>query len=652
MRNGRKTGQERLFVLVCSCHGYHDRKVRATDADGCKAKRDACRQTWLSHIPEGVRYAFFVGGAAPEGEPDVWALDAPDTYHGLPEKVRAAFIQALNVPGWKWLFKCDDDTYCVLSRLLDIVDKQLDAPIIISWPGNKKDTAHGGAGYLLPRSMVQAIVADELYNRKGIDHEDKQVTYSVRRAGGKRVGDARFHAFMKMEPTPQNEQITCHQATPEDMLRIHAAWMEAPRTDTAPAWLKPQCQRLLPSSLKRKEESKPPPAETPLADGLNIPRGTRRVVIFSNVVNNFDPRALPLQPGDHCIHINRARQFFKVADMDGITHALVVRRGTERANRRIRWYDPPVKDGFTQVLHIADVPMRARRPWWRNYCQRFARKCPTSGFICWHLAQEAAPSVPVVLVGFAPGEHFGTPQWHGHAWAHEAEEYARAGAHIVRPDAPGMSGNLPRVKCLVMVCSGMQHHHRRAEIRDTWAGSVPDGMAVRFWCGGEDALTAPDSTAADMVCLPGIPHKAEALPAAMLAMMRWAVAHWNFDRLFCCHDDTFTALDRLNGYTMPRGASMVGNPDAVRGYVAMHGGAGFLIARDMVELLAFQPSCQTRRGADVYISQEVQRQGGVLMPDRRFYHSTERVPALGNAQITAHGCKPGDMVNIMQNLTK
>ena len=159
-----KKEKNRLLVLICSCQGYQDRKVKASDSDGCKAKRAACRETWLATLPHGVSYAFFVGGAQPQGEPDVWALDAPDTYHGLPEKVRAAFVRALKVPGWKWLFKCDDDTYCVLPRLLAMADSLAPSPAVISWPGNAKDTAHGGAGYLLPRAMVQAIVADKHYN--------------------------------------------------------------------------------------------------------------------------------------------------------------------------------------------------------------------------------------------------------------------------------------------------------------------------------------------------------------------------------------------------------------------------------------------------------------------------------------------------------
>lgn len=97
---------------------------------------------------------------------------------------------------------------------------------------------------------------------------------------------------------------------------------------------------------------------------------------------------------------------------------------------------------------------------------------------------------------------------------------------------------------------------------------------------------------------------------------------------------------------------MVGNPDAQRWCIAMHGGSGFMLTRDMVEMLAFQPAGLVRRAADVFISQEVQRLGGVLMPERRFYHNNDCVPTLGNAQITAHRCAPEDMARIMEGLTK
>ena len=186
-----------------------------------------------------------------------------------------------------------------------------------------------------------------------------------------------------------------------------------------PPWLRPQSRRALPQVLRRGVAAMPSVG----ADGLLLPPGVRRVVIFSNVPG-VAARAV-LQPGDWAVHINRARHFTAARDAPGVTHTLVVRRGKDRAGGGPIWFDPPSTAGFTQVLHVQDVPMRSRRRWWQEYCREHPGKCPTTGFICWHLAQEAAPGLPVVLVGFNPGVDCGTYRWPGHAWEYEAEVYKR-----------------------------------------------------------------------------------------------------------------------------------------------------------------------------------------------------------------------------------
>ncbi len=195
-----------------------------------------------------------------------------------------------------------------------------------------------------------------------------------------------------------------------------------------PVWLRPQGTRVLPKALPRRR-SVLPPAQT-LMDGLTLPQGVRRVVVFSNVPG-LDARAV-LKPGDLAVHINRARHFSAARTVPGVTHTLVVRRGIDRAGGGTIWFDPPSTAGFTQVLHVQDVPMRDRRRWWLEYCRANPRKCPTTGFICWHLAREAAPGLPVVLVGFNPGADCGTYRWPGHAWEYEAKFYERTGVLRIR----------------------------------------------------------------------------------------------------------------------------------------------------------------------------------------------------------------------------
>lgn len=191
-----------------------------------------------------------------------------------------------------------------------------------------------------------------------------------------------------------------------------------------PLWLCPQSTRGLPQ-VRRRGAAVVPQDEP---SGLILPPGTRRVVIFSNVPGVAARAAV--QPGDYCIHINRARHFPAVRNAPQVTHALVVRRGRDTRTGRFVWYEPPSVAGFHQVLRVQDVPMRSRRRWWQDYCRENPGKCPTTGFICWHLACEAAPGLPVVLVGFNPGADCGTYRWPGHAWGYEARVYEQERASV------------------------------------------------------------------------------------------------------------------------------------------------------------------------------------------------------------------------------
>lgn len=185
-----------------------------------------------------------------------------------------------------------------------------------------------------------------------------------------------------------------------------------------PPWMRPQSTRVLPQVLRRGVAVD----GAAVSRGLSVPPGTRRVVIFSNVPG-LDARAM-VREGDFCVHINRARHFPAVRNAPRVAHALVVRSGQDSRTGRTFWFTPPDTTGFSQLLHVQDVPMRSRRRWWQDYCRENPGKCPTTGFICWHLAREAAPGLPVVLVGFDPSRDCGTYRWPGHAWGYEAARIA------------------------------------------------------------------------------------------------------------------------------------------------------------------------------------------------------------------------------------
>ncbi len=200
-----------------------------------------------------------------------------------------------------------------------------------------------------------------------------------------------------------------------------------------PSWLKPQSKaaRVLPKVGRRSDMRRRDMGASPV-DGFRIPRGTKRIIIFSNIPC-FDPARANLREGDFCIHCNRSIHHSTVRTIPGTTHVALVRHGEEASTREWCWFEPSSTNELRQIIHVDDEGMSSRRTWWRMY-RAVTGKTPTTGFIAWHLAQEAvAPSVPIILAGFAPGERKGTPLWDGHAWSYEAETYRKAGVQIIAP---------------------------------------------------------------------------------------------------------------------------------------------------------------------------------------------------------------------------
>lgn len=136
-------GSPRLLLLVCSCVGN-------------TALRKACRDTWLSQLPPGVEYRFFVGADAPlPDEPDVLCLPGvADTYIGLPEKVMAAIGYANRHMEFDFLGKVDDDTYLRADRLLPLLVPGVH--LLGRSRGGRR--CPGGAGYFMSREAAGKLV--------------------------------------------------------------------------------------------------------------------------------------------------------------------------------------------------------------------------------------------------------------------------------------------------------------------------------------------------------------------------------------------------------------------------------------------------------------------------------------------------------------
>jgi hypothetical protein len=191
----------------------------------------AQRETWLANL-QGADYKYFVGhpGAKAEDELAVDCADGP-LWEGhqrtwiLNRKTEAIAQYALQ-GGYDYVFKCDDDTYAFVDRLLS---SGFEAHDYAGFMGVHHATevgdyywAQGGAGYWLSRRAMAVIVWQGLYRARA---EDFAVGQTLAADGIKAHHDARYvpAATVDQLEHPSPDLITLHKVSAVWMRRIHAS---------------------------------------------------------------------------------------------------------------------------------------------------------------------------------------------------------------------------------------------------------------------------------------------------------------------------------------------------------------------------------------------------------------------------------------------
>jgi len=199
----------RILIGALSAAAYDDR-------------RQWCLDTWMPAATAlGMDAVFLIGDQSrqtPVRRNRRLLLPVPDDYPHLPMKTRAFCEWSLGQTGWDYLFKCDDDTAIVASRLAEYDTAGHDY-IGAEWrPGVKYGS--GGAGYLLSRQAVE-VVAEHLTESMG--PEDLLVGNLLRWAGIGLHEEPRFIPWGSADhrPTPQNDLITAHAVDGRMFRAIH-----------------------------------------------------------------------------------------------------------------------------------------------------------------------------------------------------------------------------------------------------------------------------------------------------------------------------------------------------------------------------------------------------------------------------------------------
>lgn len=190
-----------ILVGICSSQAYVE-------------KRNAVRETWLTHPQEGIECLFFLGGNVPEHERnDTIGLDVPDTYNRLPSKVLAFFRYALENYEFDWLFKCDEDTYLDLSRLPELADTRYG--MVGDMTLARHNFPSGGAGYLLSRPIVEKIASRK--NIPSCGAEDVLLSGIALEEGAVPHATHRLFPFNTKYLSSENDMISVHWCSPELM---------------------------------------------------------------------------------------------------------------------------------------------------------------------------------------------------------------------------------------------------------------------------------------------------------------------------------------------------------------------------------------------------------------------------------------------------
>lgn len=183
----------------------------------CEAERymhDVLRETWLRTFrPSTVDYAFILGEEAKSQYADELSFyDVPDDRDHLTWKVRMAMRYAL-AGEYDYMFRCDNDTYVAVDRLL-----------ASDYQTRDMTNGYGGTGIWFNRDVMHFLLAHDkpLWSSNSKQwhptwetwgfFDDKWIVNAYGQGGrGAPFIDARYSSTAGFSPMPNNNVITYHQ---------------------------------------------------------------------------------------------------------------------------------------------------------------------------------------------------------------------------------------------------------------------------------------------------------------------------------------------------------------------------------------------------------------------------------------------------------
>lgn len=197
--------------------------IGALSANSYEGRRRGCLATWADlRDYNDVDVVFLVGdpeAKLPTRNGHILYCPCPDDGASLPQKTRWFCLWALERFDFDYLFKCDDDTYVHINRLLNLgsTAEYVGRDIVSNNP-SLGSYASGGGGYRISRRAAVCI-GERLLESQG--PEDVLARDALRHVEIGLTNEDRFSPWNHIWPTTTNEIITSHHCSPEQMTNIH-----------------------------------------------------------------------------------------------------------------------------------------------------------------------------------------------------------------------------------------------------------------------------------------------------------------------------------------------------------------------------------------------------------------------------------------------
>ncbi|MDB6024288.1 MAG: nucleotide-diphospho-sugar transferase, partial [Verrucomicrobiales bacterium] len=187
-------------------------------------------------------------------------------------------------------------------------------------------------------------------------------------------------------------------------------------------------------------------------------------------------------------------------------------------------------------------------------------------------------------------------------------------------------------RILIGVCSCRKHAGKRAAIRETWMSESVEGIEAVFFVGGKGELKGEEDT----VVVEEPTDNYEYLPSKVRAFFRHALEEHEFDWIFKCDDDTYTALSRIHDL-VDNEFDIIGN-QCLTDRGAPSGGAGYFLNRKFVEKLVADESLPLTGDEDIIIGRAAILHGARPKSTPRLRLDASLFPKQDNNIVSAHWC--------------